>query len=115
PRIEGLVVLKDDDGLLDGIERRSALAERQPSCSECVMHTAQVSFYHVVGNRPGAAVNYKDWIRWHKCPFRKNAKNSLALTFSSAGILPAVLRASCPQRGDEQGRPDCSRVGGVSV
>jgi hypothetical protein len=49
-------------------------------------------------------MNYKDWIRWHKCLFRKNAKNSLALTFSSAGILSAVLRASFPQLWDEQNR-----------
>ncbi len=55
--VEGLVVFHDDDGLLDGIERRAATLQHAPSRSQRVGHAVNVGVDHVIGHGPGATMN----------------------------------------------------------
>src|SRR5579862_8173121 len=57
PGIEGFVVFHDDDGFLDGVERRAPALKHAPSRGQSVVHAADVGVDHVVGHGPGAAVD----------------------------------------------------------
>ena len=60
--VEGLVVFHDDDGFLDGVERRAAALEHAPSRSQRVGDAANVGVDHVIGHGPRAAVNDQNGI-----------------------------------------------------
>jgi hypothetical protein len=62
--IEGLVIFHDDDGFFDRVEGRSAPLKNAPSGSSGVTNAAKVSFYHVIGNGPSAAMDDKNGIIW---------------------------------------------------
>ena len=66
--IEGLVILHDDDGLLDGVEGRATLLEHAPSRSQRVVHAAEVGVDHVIGHGPSTAVNDENGISRQECP-----------------------------------------------
>src|ERR1700690_4060719 len=58
PGVEGLVVFHHDYGRFDRVERGAAALERMPACGGGVADAVEVRLDHVVGNSPGAAVNY---------------------------------------------------------
>jgi hypothetical protein len=64
--VEGLVVLHDDNGLLDGIERRTAVLEHAPSRGQRVVYASEVGVDHVIGHGPRPAVNDQNRIVWHR-------------------------------------------------
>src|SRR5437899_5498193 len=64
--VEGLVVFHDDDGFLDGIERRAAAFEHAPSRGQRVGHAAEVRVDHVVGYGPSAAMNDQNRMSWQE-------------------------------------------------
>ena len=57
PGIKSLVIFHDDDGFLDGVERRPAAFQHPPARSHGVAHTVEMSFHHVIRNGPGTAMN----------------------------------------------------------
>ena len=70
--VEGLVVFHHDDGFFDRVEGRAAIFQGAPSGSGGVAHAVEMCFDHVVGNRPGAAVNDQNRIRWHSQSLRES-------------------------------------------
>ena len=64
--VEGLVVFHDDDGFLDGVERRAAALEHAPSRGQRVIHAVDVGVDHVIRHGPGATVDDQNWIRRQK-------------------------------------------------
>ena len=67
--VEGLVVFHDDNGLLDGVKRRTAVLEHAPSRGQRVVDASDVGVDHGVGHGPGAAVNDQNRISLARsCP-----------------------------------------------
>jgi hypothetical protein len=64
--IEGLIVFHDDDGLLDGIDRRAAALEHAPSRSQRVPHALYVGVDHLIRHGPRAAMNHQNRICWQE-------------------------------------------------
>ncbi len=76
--VEGFVVFENDDGFFDRVKSRAAAFQNAPSGSGGVAHAVEVSFDHVVGNGPGTAMNYQNWIGWQVSTPQKNPASSLA-------------------------------------
>ena len=73
--VEGLVVFHDDDGFLDGVERRAAALEHAPSRSQRVVHAADVGVDHVIRHGPRATVNHQNWISRQKLSLESSLRN----------------------------------------
>src|ERR1700682_2168875 len=61
-RVKGLVIFHDDHSFLDGIERCPATFQHAPTRGHCIANAIEMGFDHVIGNGPGAAMNYKNGI-----------------------------------------------------
>ncbi len=80
--VEGLVVFHDDDGFLDGVERRAAALEHAPSRSQRVGHAVDVGVDHVIGHGPRATMNDENGISWQELSLESvsfDAKSSMRL------------------------------------
>jgi hypothetical protein len=57
--VKDWIVLENDDGSFDGVERVAAVFENSPAGLESAEAAGFTGFNSVIGNVPGAAVNYK--------------------------------------------------------
>ena len=64
--VESLVVFHDDDGFLNGVERRATALEHMPSRGQRIVHATDVGVHHVIRHGPGAPVNDENRISWQE-------------------------------------------------
>ena len=75
--VEGLVVLEDGDGGLDGVDGGGPVLEQGVADGESVGDAVAVGVEHVVGDCPGSAVDEEGWGSWHGSYFRTESENFL--------------------------------------